>query len=157
MRTTVTIDGLAELDRALAELGPEATKVGRTALRATANEVRDAVKAAAPVGTGTTKKTARNKRGDVREYDYGRLRDNIRTREVRARRDNSVVMAVTTGNAFWGRFLEYGTRKMTARPFFRPAWDAAQRPALDTLQDKLGAGIERTAKRLARLRRGGRA
>lgn len=152
MKTTVQVEGFAELDRALAALGPEATKVGRAALRGAANDVRDAVKAAAPVGTGSTKKSARNKGGDSRSYDYGRLRDNIRVREARARADNTVVMQVTTGNAFWSRFLEYGTRKMSARPFFRPAWDGSRDGALRTLQTRLGAGIERAAKRLARTR-----
>ena len=155
MRTTVRVDGLAELERALAELGPEATKAGRAALRATANEVRDAVAAAAPVGTGPTERRRRLKSGTISVADYGRLRDNIRTREERARAENTIVMRVSTGNAFWGRFLEFGTRKMAARPWFRPAWDAASNTALRTLEQKLGFGIERTAKRLARLRRAG--
>ena len=150
MKFVVEVQGAAELDRALAALGPEATRVGRAALRKEANALRDQVRAAAPVGTGSTVRRRTTKRGLVRTVDYGRLRDNIKTRELRALADNAVVMAVTTGNAFWGQFLEFGTRKMGARPFFRPVWDASKPFILRSLAKALGAGIERKARQLAR-------
>lgn len=41
--------------------------------------------------------------------------------------------AVAGFAAFYARFIEYGTRKASAKPFFRPA--------LDELKDKIGAEI----------------
>jgi HK97 gp10 family phage protein len=154
VKFSVEVQGAAELERALAALGPEATRVGRIALRKQANDLRDKVRAAAPVGEASTVRRRTTKRGLVRIADYGRLRDNIKTREERARADNAVVMAVTTGNAFWGRFLEFGTRKMSARPFFRPVWDNAKPGIVQALTRALGAGIERKARQLARRARG---
>lgn len=150
MRVGVKFEGGAELSRALRELGEESTKTGRTSLRATANELRAVLRETAPVGTGPTTKKRRLKNGQSVTYDYGRLRDNIRVREQRAIRDNSVVMAVSTGNAFWAVFREFGTVDQPARPWFRPVWDSMQTRLIDYLGKRLWDNIDRTARRQAR-------
>lgn len=130
-------EGGRELSAALKALGDEATVAGRRALRSTGNELRDEIKSAAPVGPGQHER-------------YGHLRDNIRVREQRAQRDNTIVMAVTTGRAFWGNFLEFGTRKMAARPWMRPVFDRMHSRLIARLGDDLGTQIERAAKRIER-------
>ena len=40
--------------------------------------------------------------------------------------------------AFYGQFIEYGTVKMAARPFLRPAYDAKKQAALDAAETVLG-------------------
>jgi HK97 gp10 family phage protein len=150
MKTSVTFEGGRELSQALATLGPEATVAGRRALRASAKELAEAVRSNAPVGEGSAQKSYRTKVGQSVKYNYGRLKDNIRVREARARKDNTIVMQVTSGNAFWGRFLEFGTVKMGARPWFRPVFDRMHNSLVKAISKNLGTQIERAAKRLAR-------
>jgi HK97 gp10 family phage protein len=53
---------------------------------------------------------------------------------------------VTVGpdpSGFYGHFLEYGTSKMSARPWFRPAVDHSLRPAMTTLGRSFANAIER--------------
>lgn len=142
MAERVKLEGVAELKRALEELGKEvSTRIGRRANRAAAKVVEKAVVAAAPVGRDPASK-------------YGRLRDNIRITKRKTTKATEIRHIVHTGNAFWGRYLEFGTVKMSATPFFRRAWEGVQNEAVATQITVLRAGIEREAKRLAK---GGRA
>jgi len=43
---------------------------------------------------------------------------------------------------FYGIFLEYGTVKMSALPFMRPAFDSTRDEALTILKDELWALME---------------
>lgn len=44
--------------------------------------------------------------------------------------------------AYYGRFVELGTRKMRARPFLRPALDASGQAAVDRLAEKLKERVD---------------
>jgi HK97 gp10 family phage protein len=139
-RGTAKLEGVAELRANLDALGNEvATKVGRAADRKAARAFAETLKLVAPHRPGVQLK---------RGSDYGNLRDNIRVRLARARKDYTITYNVDTGRAFWAFFLEYGTRNMPARPFMRPAFDAAARLLIEVQQAELRAGIERAAKRL---------
>lgn len=154
MRMRQTFSGGKELSAALAELGDEATVAGRRSLRATANMLRDAFKEAAPVDPkGPTRKFWRLKGGGSGSGFYGRLKDNIRVREARARKDHTIVMIVSMGNAFWGSFLEFGTKFLAARPWARPVFDRMHNMLISTLGKQLGSQIEKAAKRIARRNR----
>lgn len=157
MRMTTKFEGGLELSRGLRALGEESTKVGRRSLRKTANELRDALIDAAPRNeAGETEKSWRRKDGTVARARYGQLFQNIRVREMRVRKDNTIGMVVSTGNAFWGSFLEFGTVKLRARPWFRPVWDRMQNRLVASLGQILGQEIERTARQIERRRgRGG--
>ena len=53
---------------------------------------------------------------------------------------------VTVGpgrEGFYGFFLEYGTSKMSARPWFRPAVDRSARPAVERIGQELGRALAR--------------
>ena len=145
----VKIEGLTELKAALAELSDEvATKIGVAADRKAARLMADQMVAIAPYNPGGSYRSRTNKKGVRTVTDYGHLRDNIRVRRAKAKTDGKVVFTINTGNAFWGYFLEFGTVKMEARPFMRPAFDAFKGAAIDVQIAELKTGIERVAKRV---------
>lgn len=145
-------ESLAGFKRALAELGTEvATKVGAAANAKAARELRDVVKEHAPQNPeGATWKYWRLKNGESQKRLYGQLRDNIRVRRQRARKQHHIVHHVTTGRAFWGMFLEFGTVNLQAQPWFRPIVEVVGGRILDLQARELGQGIERAARRAAR-------
>lgn len=49
-------------------------------------------------------------------------------------------------HAFYGRFLEFGTSKMAARPFLRPAYDAARLKALQAVKARMGEEVKKAIK-----------
>jgi HK97 gp10 family phage protein len=53
-------------------------------------------------------------------------------------------------DAFYWRFLEFGTVKMAARPFMRPAFDVSSQQALSLITNKLAAEVEKEAANLGR-------
>jgi HK97 gp10 family phage protein len=104
----IMVDGFQELDAQLAAIGATlATEAADEAVHASANLLQAAWTQGAPYREGERSK-------------YGHLRTNIRVRKVDARKANAVVYAVTTGNAFWGYFLEFGTVAMAPHPWARP-------------------------------------
>jgi HK97 gp10 family phage protein len=132
------VEGAKALEDAL-KLLPERTrgKLLTGAVRAGANLVKKEIKARAPVGAEATKNNRK----------YGHLRDNIIVAMDKTR--SAVTYSVGVGRAFWGRFLEFGTRFMAARPFMRPAFEASRDAAVRKMGDILGKGIEREAAKLA--------
>lgn len=160
MRVTANFSGGRELDAALRELGEKAaTKVGRTVMRKNTKELFEQVKAHAPRGRQPTRKSRRLKSGKQVFYDYGRLTDdkNLKFRKLRnAPGSSEIQYVITVGNAFWGRFYEFGTQNQPARPFMRPVWDQGSRPALENIKNDLWVGIAKEAKKQRRILPNGR-
>ena len=147
----VRIEGLDELKRKLSEV-PKAMRkrVLRNALAAGAREVRDVAKRNAPVMTlGTSLKAPYRKPGTVKQA--------IRVRTSKADRragDVGVFVNVRPAKAgqrgaknpndpFYWRFLEFGTRKMPARPFLQRATSALPK-ALTIFQERVAKWIHET-------------
>lgn len=121
---SVEILGLRELDRALQELAwPAARRALRKGMRKGANVVRDEARAKAPVDTGNLKRR-------------------IRTRERSEEEGNMRYAVEIPRNAFYGRFIEYGTSKMAAKPFLRPAAESKTEAAVTAMRDALAEAIE---------------
>lgn len=127
MVAEVKMEGFDELARKLRDLAPAMRKrVLRNALSAGARLVRDDAKRLAPVLSNPSKAPYRQS---------ATLRKAIRVRSSKAaRRSGDVGVFVNVkpakGSArgaksrtdpFYWRFLEFGTRKMSARSFLRPA------------------------------------
>lgn len=51
---------------------------------------------------------------------------------------------------YYAWFLEFGTEKMKAHPFLRPAWESKQQEALATFFDSFAKGIDAAVKRAKR-------
>lgn len=96
------------------------------------------------------------RRMPVREIvQPGNLRKNIARKRLKGKKYSSVtggeayVGISWQGDAFYGRFLEFGTEEMAARPFLRPAFDARSGEALGIFMDRLRENIERARRRAA--------
>lgn len=151
--TAIAVEGWEELQQALQALADEVVvKVGNQAARAGANYLKGQIVAATPVGPGTAK-LRRNKRGTLVVMDYGHLRDNIRVRAAGKKSREGMNAAgyfefsIDPGAAFWGKFLEFGTAKMAARPIWRPTFDAEAQNTVDVVGKRLEMAISRASKR----------
>ncbi|MCW2365552.1 HK97 gp10 family phage protein [Sphingobium sp. B7D2B] len=138
------LEGFEELKTALNQLGPElATKAGQSAIRATAKVGMKAVYAATPVGDEDTSRIYKTKSGESVRVDYGHARANLRIKKLKPKTAHTVGSTITFGNAFWMRFLEFGTVNMAARPVMQPAFDSATIDMLAELNKQLGKAIDR--------------
>ena len=150
-RIRFDMKGWDELKRGLEQLGPElATRAGKSAIRAGAKVLSEEVKAGTPVGDDDTSRSYRTKGGQSVTVDYGHMRDNIKIKMGRPKKAFNVVAYETFGAAFGARFLEYGTVKMAARPFAKPAFDNATILMLDKIKTQLGLSIDRLARKYGR-------
>ena len=133
------ITGAKELERLLKKLpGKLAERELTSAARAGANVIRKEARARAPRGSDPS----------AASQKFGSLRKNIRVTRVK-KTSRSVEMAIHNGKAFWGGFLEWGTKNIAARPWMTPAFDTSAQPALTKVGERLGKGIEKVAKELA--------
>lgn len=135
MKTDFAIAGAAQMEKLLKELGPEvAARLGDQALRAGAKPIIDEAKRLVPVRTG-------------------QLRDSLTVVIERRRKEDDERLAVIGFKKPVSRIahlIEFGTSKMAAKPFMRPAMDAKAGDALGQMGKVLARGIEREAKKLAK-------
>jgi HK97 gp10 family phage protein len=137
MELKTEVHGAEEINRALGQL-PERLQrlaVGR-ALNAGADIVIAEAKARAPLGVydASDPMTAQRAR-------FGPLKSSIRRGRVRGR--DAATVAVGIGRAFWGLFQEFGTVRMAARPWFRPAWEASKLQAFEAIRRSLVESLPR--------------
>ncbi len=168
---TLTVSGLADLEAALLELGNAvAGKILYSALMTAAIPIQDTAIAMAPQSSQPHYRYKRrgkriSRRGGGQQaasqtvekvlVQPGNLRQNIVRRRLKGKKyasvpDGEAYVGVSwQGDAYYGRFLEFGTAKMAARPFLRPAFDARSGEALGIFTDKLRENIERARRRAA--------
>ena len=156
----VKIFGLEQLKKALNQLPVEIQqKALRSAVSASAKVVVDAAIAKAPAGdTGNLKKAiyryrSRSGSGTGGEtYLVGvRKGKKAYANTARNRRLNRVGKKYTVeGEAYYWRYLEFGTVKMQAKPFMRPAFEGSKSRILDVMKERLGKAIQDQAKKLAK-------
>jgi HK97 gp10 family phage protein len=129
VRMNIEIKGAKELEKKLLSFEPKiGRKIVRNALRKAAKIILIAAKANCPVVTGDLKKSLRVRAMKKKKHRYG-------------------VMVATSagwfkGKTFYGAFVEYGTSRMPAKPFMRPAFDSEKGKAEMVLKSELKKGIE---------------
>lgn len=145
-----SLRGADELTAKMRRVGPEiATKGGAVAVRAGAKFLVGKIVENTPVGDAdTTRKYTVNGGKETRTVDYGHLRDNIKLKKGKARKEYNQVHLVGTGSGFWGYFLEFGTEKMAPRLFMKPAIEANSQGALDVVTQQLGRYLDRAIKKM---------
>ena len=154
---TVRIEGLAQLDRALRELPQRIANRGlRASVYAGAKVIRDEARSRAPKAAqslgpkqpppGTLKRSVimkhiRELSGGGRQTFYVLVRHGKKYRN-QGKRGN------LSQDAWYWRFVEFGTVKMSARPFLRPAFDMKKNDALTAIKTRLAERIEQAAREL---------
>lgn len=131
------VNGIEELKKLFEEhLPSEAKKAMRMAAKEGAKIVAADAKAKVP-------------------RDTGALRQSIRVRAIKRSRVKVGSRVVTgegffKGDTYYGGFVEYGTHKMKAQPFLRPAADENRERVIREFGKFLRASIQTVRKRTAR-------
>lgn len=127
---SIEIEGLTELQEKLSWLASEinAQETLENALMDGAEIVQSAFSAAAPRRTGVLA-------GDIQISKKGRQKYSLR---------------IGPGiRGFYGRYLEYGTSKMAARPWMRPTFASVHPQAQAAISQAIWAAIEKANSRRA--------
>ena len=140
-KTTVRVEGLRELDRALGQLPKSTAKaVSRQVLRDAAEPMARAARQLAP-------------RDEYHLYESIDVSTRLSRRQKAMHRetnsDTFAEMFMGTNNPA-GVQQEFGNERHGAQPFIRPAWDAEKQPTLERIADALWVRIAQAAQRLAR-------
>lgn len=131
-KTTVTVSGLAELEKRLATLGADmGGKIARGATSAGARVIQKEAQRLAPVLTGAGKKSIvvkRNTRTQLAaEYAIG---------WKKPKKKGDI-------DAFYMRIVELGSVKMSPRPHLRPAFDSKKGAAVDKIAQVLQKRLDK--------------
>lgn len=148
---TYKIDGLKELDEALKQLPMKLQqRYLRKSVAVGAKLIRDAVRLKAPIDTGKLKRNiifVRSRRGSAPGRETYSIM--VRTKKKKFadtklnRRLNRVGRDyVVEGDAYYWKFIEFGTKNQPARPFMRQAFQQSQAAAIAAVQKELEAGLK---------------
>jgi HK97 gp10 family phage protein len=140
------VQGLEDLQRRLKSLSDDMQRnISRAASNAAAQTVKKAAIARAPLGTEP------HKVGSV-VVAPGNLKRNIIVKRIPPRETKLTSEHVVTvrrkkgQDAFYARFLEFGTVKMPAQPFLRPALLTEKESAVDAMAERLRIRLEKAGK-----------
>ena len=127
MAVTVQVEGLAELNATLKDLGDKVAK----------QFIKKAGKEAGDLFVAEAKQRAPVMAKPTRQRQPGTLRDSIIAKVSLTKKNGLFVKVGPKKEVYWGRFVEFGTSKMKPHPFMRPAWDGEKNAALDKFADSL--------------------
>lgn len=150
---TVKLEGVDELKLALASVTKQIrTKAVRAALRKAGNVIKAEARQSAPVLSVPTKtrKPGTVKRNImVRNSKFARQEGNegvfVSVKPLRGSRQKTLgkAGAKNPNDPFYWRFLEFGTKNMSARPFMSPAAKSKGSEAIKTFMDSVIPQIEK--------------
>ena len=137
---TVKIEGLSELGARMKTLTSDVNnRIARAATAAGAVVIRNAAQQKVPVDSGNLKKNIIVKRLPKGEAPL--TSEHIVT--VRKGKLTSKQKGSGLKDAYYGSFVEYGTAKMPAQPFMRPAYDQNKEKAAEAIKDRIRKRIEK--------------
>jgi HK97 gp10 family phage protein len=151
--TTVRVEGLAELGRALQKLrGPEAERIARGMTAAAANLINKKAKdKRRPNNADAPYKV------DGQTITPGNIAKNIITKRLPKAQTSLTSEHIVTvrskkvkGKPYRAAiFAEFGTVKQAQKPFMRPAFEEGKLPAVEAMKKSGARAIERAAKKVA--------
>lgn len=150
MSATVRVEGLREMENALAELAKHTTRraVGRKALRAAGDPILAAMQANAPDDPKSS--APRDLRSSL--AISGRQKSS-RGGTFRPEAPSEVVIHIGPTKDGYPQAVmqEFGTSRHPPHAYMRPAWDAeGGEPAVNRIGESLGEEITKAAQRQAR-------
>lgn len=152
MASSISVKGLSELGASLQALADDVAL--RVCARATfkgARFIKDLAITRAPAWP------VAHKLKDV-EVPPGNLKKQIIVKKVAKNKTYLTAEYLVTVRgkkkdfyaARYGRLVEFGTVKMSARPYLRPAFDGGKEAAVGIIKDELNDGIDRAARKAAK-------
>lgn len=135
----VDVVGIPGLEAALRQLGNRVERVLEGAVRQAARVVATEARGRAPVDTGTLRRSITAAKLESLAVagsmfvDYG----------VGVERNKTFRNA----DGYYARFLEFGTKKMSARPWLRPALDARAQEVQQVIERTIRRAAERVGRR----------
>lgn len=153
----VKVEGLSQIHKALSELGRKVSnKIAVKAMREGGKIVREQARQNAPIlsqstpyrRAGTLKKAIKS---STKVLKNGKIGTVIRVKTLTTKQIE--VFKVRSGkkgalnpkDPYYWRFLEFGTSKMPAKPFLRPAFEQTKEKAATEIIKTLKDGIESEA------------
>jgi len=147
MSLTIEVQGLRELSDKLKQLPDKLRK----------KVLRGAVSTAAKIVQAAAIQLAPEYTGEVSQGHAppGTLKRAIFRKHVRdSEHDETFIVGVKSGkkfqkknlDAFYWRFVEFGTVKMPAHPFLRPAFEANKEKAVQAIKQALAEGLDKVAR-----------
>lgn len=139
---TIGIKGLAALEKQLQSLSDRIAKnVLRRALSSGAAVIRNEARRLAPRDTGEMVRDILIKRAK-QARGSGTIEYQVFVRTGKKSRLAGKKRNVARDSFYW-RFQEFGTAKMAAHPFMRPAFDTKKEAAAEAIRDALAQGIDK--------------
>lgn len=153
----VKVDGLSQIHKALSELGRKVSnKIAVKAMREGGKIVREQARQNAPIlsqstpyrRAGTLKKAIKS---STKVLKNGKIGTVIRVKELTTKQIETFKVrsgkkgALNPKDPYYWRFIEFGTSKMPAKPFLRPAFEQTKEKAATEIIKTLKDGIEEEA------------
>lgn len=138
----IELQGLKALEKQLNELPTAVSgKLLKSAVRSAMLPAEKAMKMAAPIGT----EAHRTFKGNL--VAPGFLRRNIKRKVILSKRTGKVIgLLGVRPEAYYGvQYVEKGTKKMPAKPWFKNTFIAQESAMLQRLKDRLRANLEKQA------------
>ena len=146
--TVIKIAGFRELEKAFNTLPNAVSKrILRGAMKKALKPVAVDAKSKVPVRTGKLRDSifVGTKLAPSQEADSA-----LKTGHIR------VVMGTEWPEGAHGHFVEFGTSKMVAQPYMRPAWDSNKKQVVRIIADESWKSLQRMAKRLFKQAKAGK-
>lgn len=144
MKVDIKVQGLKELGQQMDKLDKKVrNRIARAATAAGARHIRDTAKAMVPVDTGQLKqnivvKKFRDRQPDKTLYGIGLISKESTYGDTKTnRRKGRAGKSYWTDKAYYGHMVEFGTRKMPAQPFLRPALETQKEQTVAVVKKRL--------------------
>lgn len=123
----IELSGVDEILNKLQKIGANVSKLENQALRNAAEPVLEDAKANAPVRTG-------------------KLKEGLKISSIKIKEGMKYVLVGVdksdNSKIFYSKFIEFGTTKMSARPFLGPAYEKNRREIIEEIKNTLREGLK---------------